>query len=101
MGIDAQRKMRKISLAPSYTQWWPMVLVALLMSSGLFTGSVGAEEHTYPIKIGVLTASWGPTPTVVGLRDSRLELGYRLKVAKALGLTIAPEVLYRADRIIR
>jgi hypothetical protein len=34
--------MRKISLAPSYTQWWPVVLVALLMSSGLFAGSVDA-----------------------------------------------------------
>jgi putative ABC transport system substrate-binding protein len=75
--IDAQRKMRKISLAPSYTQWWPVVLVVLLMSSGLFTGSVSAEERTYPIKIGVLTASSGPTPTLVDLRDGLLELGYR------------------------
>jgi hypothetical protein len=46
---------------------WSIILVALLVSSGLFTGSAGAEERTYPIKIGELTASWGPTPTVVGL----------------------------------
>jgi len=33
--------------------------------------------------------------------NTRIELAINLKVAKALGLTIAPEVLYRADRIIR
>ena len=48
-----------------------------LMSSGLLTGSVSAEERTYPIKIGALTPTWGPTPDVVGLRDGLLELGYR------------------------
>jgi putative ABC transport system substrate-binding protein len=49
----------------------------ILVSSGLLTGDVGAEERTQPIKIGVLTASWGPTPAMVGLRDGLLELGYR------------------------
>jgi putative ABC transport system substrate-binding protein len=33
--------------------------------------------RTRPILIGVLNASWGPTPQVVGLRDGLLELGYR------------------------
>jgi len=33
--------------------------------------------------------------------NSKIEFAINLKVAKALGLTIAPEVLYRADRIIR
>ena len=47
---------------------------------------VGAEERTYPIKIGVLTASWGPTPTVVGLRDGLLELGYRENEQFVLGV---------------
>ncbi len=56
---------------------WYVTLVALLVSSGLLTGSAGAEERTQPIKIGVLTVSWGPTPPVVGLRDGLLELGYR------------------------
>jgi putative ABC transport system substrate-binding protein len=53
-------------------------LIALvLVSGGLLTGNVGAKERTQPVKIGVLTASWGPTPEVVGLRDGLLELGYR------------------------
>jgi putative ABC transport system substrate-binding protein len=33
--------------------------------------------------------------------NPKIEFTINLKVAKALGLTIAPEVLYRADRIIR
>ena len=33
--------------------------------------------------------------------NTKVEFAINLKVAKALGLTIAPEVLYRADRIIR
>ena len=38
------------------------IVALVLVSSGLLTGSAEAEERTYPIKIGVLTASWGPTP---------------------------------------
>src|SRR5882672_11351793 len=56
---------------------WSIILVALLVSSGLFTSRIGAEERIQPIKIGVLTASWGPSPQTVGLRDGLLELGYR------------------------
>jgi putative tryptophan/tyrosine transport system substrate-binding protein len=33
--------------------------------------------------------------------DSKIEFAINLKVAKALGLTIAPAVLYRADRLVR
>jgi putative ABC transport system substrate-binding protein len=39
--------------------------------------NVSAAERTKPIRIGVLTDSWGPTPGVVGLRDGLKELGYR------------------------
>ena len=47
---------------------------------------MSAEERTYPIKIGVLTASWGPTPDTVGLRDGLLELGYRENEQFVLGV---------------
>ncbi len=33
--------------------------------------------------------------------NSKIEFAINLKTAKTLGLTIAPEVLYRADRLIR
>jgi putative ABC transport system substrate-binding protein len=33
--------------------------------------------------------------------NSKIEFVINLKVAKAMGLTIAPEVLFQADRIIR
>jgi len=52
-------------------------IVVILASSGLLAAGVGAEERAQPIKIGVLTASWGPMSQVVGLRDGLLELGYR------------------------
>jgi putative ABC transport system substrate-binding protein len=77
--------MRKISLTPSYAQWY-VALVVLLVSSGLLTGDIGAEERTQPIKIGVLTASWGPTPQTVGLRDGLLELGYKEDEQFVLGV---------------
>jgi putative ABC transport system substrate-binding protein len=63
-----------------------VAFVVLLVSSRLLTGSVGAEERAQPLKIGVLTASWGPTPPVVGLRDGLLELGYRENEQFVLGV---------------
>jgi putative ABC transport system substrate-binding protein len=33
--------------------------------------------------------------------NSKIEFAINLKTAKALGLTVAPDVLYRADRIVR
>ncbi len=56
---------------------WYIVLVVLLVSSGLPTWSASAEERARPIRIGALTASWGPTPQLVALRDGLVELGYR------------------------
>jgi putative ABC transport system substrate-binding protein len=43
----------------------------------LCAAAVGAAEHGRPWRIGALTASWGPTPWMVGLRDGLLALGYR------------------------
>src|SRR6266850_2487062 len=64
-----------------------MFLIAfILVSSELLTSSVSAEERTQPIKIGVLTASWGPSPQTVGLRDGLVELGYHENEQFVLGV---------------
>lgn len=63
-----------------------VALIVLLLSSGLLTGGVSAEERAQPVKIGVLTESWGPTPATVGLRDGLLELGYRENEQFVLGV---------------
>jgi putative ABC transport system substrate-binding protein len=43
----------------------------------LLAANAGAAARARPFLIGVLNASWGPTPQVVGLRDGLLALGYR------------------------
>src|SRR5687768_11641874 len=43
-------------------------------------GLLGRDAFAQParlFKIGALTESWGPTPSIVGLRDGLQELGYR------------------------
>ncbi len=57
-------------------RWQIVVIALLLLSSGLFIRGVSRAERSGPVRIGALTASWGPTPPVVGLRDGLLELGY-------------------------
>jgi putative tryptophan/tyrosine transport system substrate-binding protein len=43
----------------------------------LLPGPALASEHRPPVRIGVLTASWGTPPGVVGLIDGLVALGYR------------------------
>lgn len=50
--------------------------LALLLSATAATTSFAAEPLR-AIKIGALTDSWGPTPSIVGMRDGLVELGYR------------------------
>ncbi|MBI3062494.1 MAG: ABC transporter substrate-binding protein [Deltaproteobacteria bacterium] len=52
-------------------------LLVFFVSSALLIGGLQAAERAKPIRIGVLTESWGPTPHVFGLRDGLKELGYR------------------------
>jgi len=52
-----------------------MFLLAALVL--LLIRDAGAAERNKPVRIGVLTDSWGPTPGVVGLRDGLKERGYR------------------------
>jgi putative ABC transport system substrate-binding protein len=53
-----------------------VVLGIALAAGGLLAREVPAQPAR-PFKIGVLTESWGPTPSIVGLRDGLQELGYR------------------------
>jgi putative ABC transport system substrate-binding protein len=55
---------------------WCLILFMLVVLKPLLICNVSAAERTKPIRIGVLTDSWGPTPGVVGLRDGLKELGY-------------------------
>jgi putative ABC transport system substrate-binding protein len=56
-------------------------LGVLLVAVGVATiGLMGRDGGAQPprlIKIGALTESWGPTPSIIGLRDGLVELGYR------------------------
>ncbi len=53
------------------------ILLGLLGLLALQIEGAGAAERGGPILIGALNDSWGPTPSVVGLRDGLVELGYR------------------------
>jgi hypothetical protein len=56
---------------------WYLTIFMLVALKPLLICDVSAAERTQPIRIGVLTDSWGPTPGVVGLRDGLRERGYR------------------------
>jgi putative ABC transport system substrate-binding protein len=64
-------------------QW---TLVIALLGSGLVFDGVHTAAWAEPIRIGVLTAAWGPTPSIVGLRDGLLKLGYREPEQFVLGV---------------
>jgi len=55
--------------------WVPMTCIVLLVSHGLL-GARRTLQSGAPFRIGALTESWGPTPSIVALRDGLLELGY-------------------------
>jgi putative ABC transport system substrate-binding protein len=59
-------------------QWLNRVgAMMLFIIFGMPIGVTGAGERAKPFLIGALTDSWGPTPTMVGLRHGLGELGYR------------------------
>jgi putative tryptophan/tyrosine transport system substrate-binding protein len=64
------------------------LLLALVLGliAALLASRARAAERARPLLIGVLNASWGPTPQVVGLRDGLLELGYRENADFVIGV---------------
>src|SRR5262245_36086789 len=65
------------TLPPPPHRWQHTVLCVILVAGGLGLQGAHAAERASPLRIGVLTASWGPTPQVMGLRDGLRDLGYR------------------------
>jgi len=55
---------------------WCLIFFVMVALQPLLICDVGGAEYTKPVRIGVLTDSWGPTPGVVGLRDGLKERGY-------------------------
>ena len=53
-----------------------LIIMALLIGLLLPLNAVRATPIKRPARIGWLTASWGPTPQVVGMQDGLAELGY-------------------------
>jgi putative ABC transport system substrate-binding protein len=53
-----------------------LALASALAAAGPIPGGLDAQTPRLA-KIGVLTESWGPTPSVVGLRDGLRDLGHR------------------------
>jgi putative ABC transport system substrate-binding protein len=57
---------------------WQIVGIAfLVMLSGLIPCNLSHAERARPIRIGALTEAWGPSTSMVGLRDGLQKLGYR------------------------
>ena len=52
-------------------------LVLALIIGGLLPRGSWAGGRSRPVRIGALSASWGPTPQMAGMRDLLLERGYR------------------------
>jgi putative ABC transport system substrate-binding protein len=53
------------------------LVVGFLVSGAGLLGRDALAQPARLFKIGALTESWGPTPSIVGLRDGLQELGYR------------------------
>jgi putative tryptophan/tyrosine transport system substrate-binding protein len=65
---------------------WVVVLVVFVVCSGFCTGGAALAQRPRPFQIGALTTSWGPTPSIAGLRDGLEALGYREDVQFVMGL---------------
>jgi putative ABC transport system substrate-binding protein len=55
--------------------WLRIAALVVLVIVG--TSVPGRAQRSGPVRIGVLTEGWGPTPATVGLRDGLQALGYR------------------------
>ena len=63
-----------------------LAIALLLTWGGLPVGVAQAARLNLPVKIGVLTLSWGTTPATEGLREGLVALGYRDNVDFVIGV---------------
>jgi putative tryptophan/tyrosine transport system substrate-binding protein len=63
-----------------------VALVVFVVWSGFCTRGAALAQRPRPFQIGALTTSWGPTPSIAGLRDGLEALGYREDVQFVMGL---------------
>jgi ABC-type uncharacterized transport system substrate-binding protein len=54
-----------------------IALLIIAVSGGVLGVPAAWAQRKEPVRIGVLTDSWGPTPGTLGLRDGLQALGYR------------------------
>jgi hypothetical protein len=58
-------------------KWQQIVGIAfLVMLSGWITRDLSHAKRGRPIRMGALSESWRPTPSMVGLRDGLQKLDY-------------------------
>src|SRR4029450_13053075 len=68
--------LRRNPRRPSVSRWLRLLLMLALVHA-TFEPHPAWAQRSEPVKIGVLTESWGPTPGTIGLRDGLRALGYR------------------------
>src|SRR5262245_42584009 len=62
------------------------VLAGILLTMGVRGGRDLGAQPARLVKIGALTESWGPSTTIVGLRDGLQERGYRENTDFVIGV---------------
>jgi putative ABC transport system substrate-binding protein len=60
--------------------------ILVVLGIALLAAGPAGAQRAGPVRIGALTAAWGPSLPIVGLREGLRELGYRENVDFALGV---------------